>query len=500
MHRHTARDVGRQEPRAVPSEQPTTSVRRPRYPREAVRVGIAHLGLGNFARAHLARYADDMLELHPDEPWGIVGIGVRTGEAATRKAAELIAHDCVCTLLEADEAGERACRLLGSVRAYLHFGSDPDKALEVLASPAIDLVTLTITEGGYGIREDTREYDLEAWPIARELAAPDTPGTAVGILVEAMRRRRSAGDPPPVVVSCDNLRSNGATTRNAVVSHAAALDPALAAWIDRYSAFPNSMVDCIVPATTAELVAEVGATWRVDDPQTVLCERFKQWIIERPVGRLARLTEVGAEAVDDVAPYESAKARMINASHVVLGHLGLLLGHRFVHEAVADEDLAALVRSFMREDVFPYLEPPAGLDAQEYHEAAMARFSNRAIPDELRRLAFDGAAKLPTYISDIARLLVGSGASVERVALLVAAHRAYTRRAVTSGELSRRDLEPSISDSDWERLVCDSPDGLVGCEYLSRFGIESHPTFPTCIEAACLAVDADARAAVVAAT
>jgi mannitol 2-dehydrogenase len=158
------------------------------------------------------------------------------------------------------------------------------------------------------------------------------------------------------------------------------------------------------------------------------------------------------------------------------------------------------VRSFMREDVFPYLEPPAGLDAQEYHEAAMARFANRAIPDELRRLAFDGAAKLPTYISDIARLLVSSGATVERVALLVAAHRAYTRRAVTSGGLSRRDLEPSISDSDWERLVCDSPDVLVGCEYLSRFGIESHPMFRTSIQAACVAVDADARAIVVAAT
>jgi len=473
---------------------------RPGYARQGVRVGIAHLGLGNFARAHLARYADDMLLLHPDEPWGIVGIGVRTGDAASRKAAQVLANDCVCTLLEADDDGSRTCRQLGSVRAYLHVGEDRERALRVLASPEIDVVTLTITEGGYGIREDTGEYDLDAGPVALDVAAAGTPPTAIAMLVEAMRRRRSAGDPAPVVLSCDNLRSNGATTRTAVVSHAAALDPDLAAWIDRHVAFPNSMVDCIVPVTTPELVAEVRDTWGVEDPQAVLCETYKQWVIERPPGRLVRLAEVGVQAVPEVAPYEAAKARIINASHVVLGHLGLLLGHRLVHEAVADEDLAALVHSFMVEDVFPYLELPAGLDAQEYHEAAMARFANRAIADQLRRLAFDGAAKLPTYLSAIAESLVGSEAPVGRLALLVAAHRAYSRRAVTAGGLARRDLEPSISDGDWEKLTTGSPSALAGCDYLSRFGIGSHPTLATAIEAACGALDADARAAIVAAT
>jgi mannitol-1-phosphate/altronate dehydrogenase len=301
------------------------------------------------------------------------------------------------------------------------------------------------------------------------------------------------------VVSCDNLRSNGATTRIAVVSHAAALDPGLAAWIDEHVAFPNSMVDCIVPASTPALREQVRATWAVDDPQTVLCETYRQWVIERPPGRLADLTEVGVQAVEDVAPYEAAKARIINGSHVMLGHLGLLLGHRFVHEAVADEDLAALVRSFMRNDVFPYLQMPAGLDAQEYHEAAMARFANQPLADQLRRLAFDGAAKLPTYVANIAQPVLRAGASEERLALMVAAHRAFTRWAVTSGGLSRGDLEPSIGDRDWQRLVSGSPDALAGCEYLSSFGAGSHRTFWRSVEAACAAMEVDVRAAVVAA-
>ncbi|MDR1432628.1 MAG: mannitol dehydrogenase family protein, partial [Propionibacteriaceae bacterium] len=290
------------------------NVKRPGYDRAAVTVGIVHIGVGGFHRAHQAMYLDQLLSQGLARDWGICGMGVMPADARMRDA--LSTQDGLYTLVQKNPDGSQDVRVIGSIIDYVYAPDDPKAAVERLAAPNVRIVSLTITEGGYNFHQVSGEFDLGNPLVQADLADPDRPATVFGLVVAALRLRRERGLAPFTLMSCDNVQGNGIMARRSFTAYAQALDPSLAAWMDTHVAFPNSMVDRITPATTDADRAEVAELIGVEDAWPVVCEDFTQWALEDSfnAGR-PPYERVGVEVVADVEPYELMKLRLLNASH-----------------------------------------------------------------------------------------------------------------------------------------------------------------------------------------
>ena len=452
------------------------SVTRPGYDRGAVTAGIAHIGVGNFHRVHQALYVDACLHLPEQNTWGIVGIGLGDSAAARSKAAAYAAQDSLYTVTEYSTDGTAHHRLVGAMIDYRHAPANPEAVLDLLADPGIKIVSLTITEGGYNLDEVTGAFNLDAPDIQYDLHNA-LPRTAFGYITQALARRRANETAPFTVMSCDNLRSNGDTTRNAVLGFATALDPALAGWISANVAFPNSMVDRIAPAVDDGVKAKANAETGVRDQMPAIAETFSQWVLEDnfPSGRpLFEL--VGVELRDDVAAFEAIKGRMLNACHMLLVYPALLIGHRMVHEAMKDQNLVNLLSQFLQLDVMPYVDGPPGVSLTDYAATVLERFANPAVGDQLLRIAADGASKLPTFHSKTIGTLLAGHHDARREALLVASFRKYTRGIDDRGQ-TYSVSEPQLSRADWTMLASDDPRDALGISPFAPLRLMDHEHF-----------------------
>ncbi|MBV9568045.1 MAG: mannitol dehydrogenase family protein, partial [Hyphomicrobiales bacterium] len=369
---------------------------------------------------HQAIYVEDALAAG-ERDWGIVAASLR--QPGTRDALEL--QGGLYTLASKSVDGCRL-RVVGALRRFLVAPQNPAALIGAMANPAIRIVTLTVTEKGYCHDPATGELNEEHPDIRADLSMPGRPRSTTGFLVEALRRRREAGSAPFTLVSCDNLPANGQTLRRVVTRHARLLDPDLAAFIAGEVAFPSTMVDRIVPATTDADRAEISRRLGLSDAWPVLTEPFTQWVIEDkfPQGR-PRVEDYGAELVAEVAPYETMKLRLLNASHSTLAYLGYLAGYETIAETVADESFARLVRGLMDEEMGPTLSLPAGADVEAYKRALIERFRNPALRHRTWQIAMDGSQKLPQRLLAGARERIAAGAPIKRIALSVAAWMRY---------------------------------------------------------------------------
>lgn len=404
------------------------TVARPGYDRAGVAVGIVHMGLGAFHRAHQAVYTDDALNAAAG-PWGICGVSLRSPEVRDALAPQAGLY----AVGVRDEEGERL-RIVGSVTEMLVAPADPAAVLARLSDPGVRVVTVTVTEKGYCHNPATGELDGRRADIRRDLAEPMQPRTLPGYLVEALRRRRRAGTPPFTVLSCDNLPNNGEVTARILRAYAAMLEPDLDHWIEDHVACPSSMVDRIVPATTADDRARIAAALGVEDAAPVVTEPFSQWVFEDrfPTGRPA-WEDFGAEPVADVRPYEAMKLRLLNASHSCIAYLGYLAGYQTVAETIADPAFARFVATLMDDEVTPTLRMPAGADLAGYKAALLTRFANPALRHRTWQIAMDGSQKLPQRILVTIRDRLAAGAPFGRLALGVAAWMRYVRGVDETG-------------------------------------------------------------------
>ncbi len=386
---------------------------RPSYDREAVRTGVIHLGIGAFHRAHQATLFEAALEAG-DMRWGVCGVSLRS--AAVRD--QLAPQDGLYSLVERGAAGERV-RIIGAVRNVLVAPEDPEAVIAALASPDVHIVTLTITEKGYKLSGGSLDFsDPE---IVHDLAKPATPRSAIGFLVAGLARRRAAGIPPFTVLSCDNLPHNGRLLRDAVLDFAERLDPALAHWIAAGAAFPQSMVDRIVPATTDSDITALTPRLDYEDRAMVKTEPFFQWVIEDSFcGARPDFERHGAQLTTDIAPWEEAKLRLLNGAHSAIAYLGGLAGIDHVHEFVAGAAARRFIDALWDESVTT-ISPPAGLDLPHYRQALMARFANPALMHRTRQIAMDGSQKIPQrLLAPIAHRL-DHGREIAALSLAVAA-------------------------------------------------------------------------------
>jgi fructuronate reductase len=391
-------------------------VRRPAYHPSAHGVGIVHIGIGAFHRAHQAVYVDEVLASQGGD-WRIVGVSCRS--SAVRE--QLAPQACLYALRELGADAE-TYRIVGSLADVLVAPEDPHAASEIMQRPATHIISLTITEKGYCRDPATGSLDANHPDIVHDLANSERPRSAVGLLMKALRERRRRGTPPPTLLCCDNLPLNGRTMQRVLVEFAALTDPGLALWIEREVACPSTMVDRIVPATTASDIAAGASILGRVDRALVKAESFSQWVMEdRFAGPRPRFEDVGVQVVADVRPYEVAKLRLLNGSHSMLAYLGSLAGYTYVHDAVADPDFSALLRQLMQKEVAPTLDSVPGLDVAAYQDALLARFSNPRIKHRLVQIAMDGSQKLPQRLLDTVRVRLNRAQSIDVLALAVAA-------------------------------------------------------------------------------
>ena len=403
-------------------------VARPGYDREAVRTGVVHLGIGAFHRAHQAAVFEAALE-SGDLRWGIVGVSLRSATVRDRLAPQ----DGLFTLRECDAAGERL-RVVGAIRDVLVAPEDPGAVITALASPEVHIVTLTVTEKGYKLDRSSGALDRADPDVRHDLSNPGTPRTAAGFISAGLARRRADGLPPFTTLSCDNVPDNGPRLRDAVLEIARSHDAALAAWIEAQAAFPRTMVDRIVPATTDDDLKAVARRIGVEDRGTVKTERFLQWVIEdRFCGPRPDLAAIaGVELVESVAPWEQAKLRLLNGAHSGIAYLGGLHDIEFVHEVVALEAGRRFVEALWDESAAT-LHPPPGLDLVAYRCELMARFSCAALHHRTRQIAADGSQKLPQRLLAPIRERLAGGLPVDALALAVAAWMRWQSGRTRSG-------------------------------------------------------------------
>ncbi len=415
----------------------------PAYDPARLSAGIVHFGVGNFHRAHQAVYLDELFNRGTDLDWAIIGAGVRPTDAMMR---ETLARQDWLTTVVAQEAESSTARVTAAMIDFLPVG-DAAAIIAQLADPAIRIVSLTVTEGGYYIDPASQRFDPTHPDIASDAARPEAPATVFGLILAGLARRRAAGIVPFTVMSCDNIPGNGEVTRNAVTGLARLFDPELADWVAGQVAFPNGMVDRITPATGARERQLLADQFGIADGWPVFCEEFRQWVLEDhfPAGRPA-LEQAGVQFVADVAPYEHMKIRILNGGHATIAYPAALLDIEYVHEAMADDLVLRFLRKVEHEEIIPIVPPVPDTDLRGYYRLIEERFANPKIGDTIQRLCLDGSNRQPKFILPSAADRLAAGAGVAGLALVSALWARYCHGETDSG----RPIAPN--DPSWDRL------------------------------------------------
>jgi mannitol 2-dehydrogenase len=379
----------------------------PTFNRSELPPRILHLGVGGFHRAHLALYAHELAE--GGSGWGIRGLGLLRGDLLMRDA--LAPQDCLYTLVERGNSEPRP-QVIGSIVDFVVAVDDPVAFAAQIADPGIEILSLTITESGYSL--ETRNATIEA-------------------IVDGLDARRAAGGAPLTILSCDNVPGNGTVARNAVMAVCDERDHTLASWVDGACTFPSSMVDRITPQTADSDRVWLREKWGIVDAWPVVCEPFRQWVIEdRFAAGRPRFEDAGALFTDDVHSWELYKLRMLNATHSCLAYLAALAGILYVDEAVAMPAMRRFLARFLHDEAIPTLTEIPGHPREEYAETVLQRFGNTGVRDTIARVCIDGSAKFRAFLVPTIERGLELGTPVDRAALALAGWARYL--ATTAAE------------------------------------------------------------------
>ncbi|BBE74008.1 mannitol dehydrogenase family protein [Oharaeibacter diazotrophicus] len=415
----------------------------PTYARADLSPGIVHFGVGNFHRAHMAVYLDELFEAGRDRDFAIVGAGVLPSDHALRD--KLAGQDFLSTVVE-QSAEVSAARVTGAMVGYETPG-DVAAIVARLADPATRIVSTTITEGGYFIDPATGRFDPTHPDIVHDAAHPDAPRTVFGLILAGLRARRAAGLAPFTVMCCDNIPHNGKVTLSTLTGLATLSDPAFADWVATEVACPNAMVDRITPATGKREIDLTAELFGIDDAWPVFCEDFRQWVVEDrfPLGRPAFET-VGVQFVDDVSPFELMKIRILNGGHAAIAYPAALMDIHFVHEAMEHPLVAGFLAKLEREEIVPTVPPVPDTDLSDYLGLIERRFANPKIGDTIRRLCLDGSNRQPKFILPTIADRLAAGAPLKGLPMVSALWCRYCAGTTDSGAVT------APNDPAWDRL------------------------------------------------
>ncbi|RWD98155.1 mannitol dehydrogenase family protein [Mesorhizobium sp.] len=415
----------------------------PKYDRSSLKAGIVHFGVGNFHRSHQAVYLDDLFNSGLGHDWALIGAGVFEGEKVGR--SKLQEQDWLTTVVEQD-SGHMSARVTGAMIDFLMPGH-AEAIIEQLADPAIKIVSLTITEGGYFIDPASGKFNPAHPDIVADAQAGAAPKTVFGIILAGLVRRRADGIVPFTVMSCDNIPHNGHVTSDGVIGLARLIEEDLANWVRDNVAFPNGMVDRITPATTDRERGILASDFGLEDNWPVFCEPFKQWVLEDhfTAGR-PPLEKAGVQFVKDVSPYELMKIRILNGGHAAIAYPAGLMDIHFVHEAMQEPLVRGFLAKLERDEIIPTVPPVPDTVLEDYYQLIERRFSNPKIGDTIRRLCLDGSNRQPKFIIPTIADRLKAGEGVTGLALESALWCRYCFGTTDSGAV----IEPN--DPSWDRM------------------------------------------------
>lgn len=420
------------------------TVRRPAYDRSRLAIGMAHLGVGAFHRCHQAEFTDDMLEKRFGN-WGVVGINLRPPALGKTLGAQDGLYSRTLR-----RGGESETRIIGCIRRVIDGGDDVAAAIDALAAPNVSVVTITITEKGYCHIPASGKLDEGHPDVVHDLANPSRPRSAIGLIAEALDRRRRVHGAGLTLISCDNIPSNGNVLRNVLLAFAQERAPELAAWIAEEVSFPSTMVDRIVPASQPEDLEHAAAACGLEDRAAVVGEPFRQWVIENAFqGLRPEWDMVGAELVPDVHPYELVKMRLLNAAQSAWAYLGAIAGLEHTFQSARDPVLGQLVTTLLAEEAASTVPDVASMPAARYIASVIDRVQNEAIRHTNHQVATDGSQKIIQRFLDPIRDRLRAGGQVDYLALGVAGWMAYLLAA--SPRFGRR----WIAQDPWADVVAD---------------------------------------------
>ncbi|MEO0368625.1 MAG: mannitol dehydrogenase family protein [Pseudomonadota bacterium] len=389
------------------------AVKKPQYNVNATRSGIVHLGPGAFHRAHQAVYTD--LAMAHGGNWRIDAVSLRS---KTLKHT-LANQDNLYSLAILDEEPYR--QIIGAINQVFVLDEDRSAIMASLVSPSTHIISLTITEKGYCL-DSQGQLDMNNPDIQHDLNSPQTPVTAIGLLVETLRVRKALALNKLTIISCDNVSNNGSKLGAAVIALAQRRDNELAHWISDTICFPNTMVDSITPATDASLRDQTESALGVRDAWPIQREAFAQWVIEDKFsGPRPAWEKVGVTFTDDVNVFEKAKLRVLNGAHSTLAYMGLLFNFDTVFEAMSHSGIEAFIRRLIDTEILPTIDAGEKIDLSRYAEAILSRFHNRHIRHLLSQIAWDGSQKLPLRILNTIRDRLKANASIHLLAVPIAA-------------------------------------------------------------------------------
>jgi len=401
------------------------SVKTPTYNRTRIKSYIVHIGVGHFVRAHLAMYLDQLLESDQNCEWGIWGIGLDAFPGQTLEV--LRSQDCLYTLTEKKSDGIFDSRVIGSIKEVQIGGSDNQSLIEIIASPNTKIISLTITEGGYGIDAVTGQFSgkLDELILA-DLQDPESSKSWLGVLVKAIKVRIESASGPVTLMTCDNIPQNGDVAKSSLISFVKLVAPEILGWIEENMTFPNSMVDRVTPGTTDDDRTYIRETFGYTDAWPVASEPYALWVLEdnfangRPT-----FEKVGVKIVEDVLPYELMKLRIANGTHQALCYFGSLLGHTYVHEAIHDPDIRVLLENYINNEAVPTLAKIPGLDLNEWGQIVIDRFGNPQIKDKLTRICAETSDRIPKFILPVVKDQLAAGRSARICAAVLGSWARY---------------------------------------------------------------------------
>jgi fructuronate reductase len=404
---------------------------------------IAHIGIGAFAKAHQIWYTQQVDEANE---WGVVAF---TGRSATA-SDQLREQDGLYTLIERGVDGDSFEVIDRIVRA--EDGMNVTEFTNTLSKPEISIVTLTITEAGYGFTKDGK-LDLES------------PAPAINRLAFALDMRRRLSGARVALVSCDNIPNNGDLLEAAVKNVFSTFDDGALDWLEQNVSFVSTSIDRITPQTTAVDIEEVETRTSWQDNSVTVTEPFRDWILsgEFPAGR-PNWEKAGAKFVADIEPFEKRKLWLLNGAHSILAYSGILRGHQTVAEAIADKHCLNLVTQFW-DDAVRHL-PKADLALDDYRSALLARFSNPRIAHQLRQIAIDGATKLAVRIAPIALAELAEGRPAHAEAQALAAWIEFLRAGDFKDSQSEA-IRLALADSDAALIALLDPQLSSHAEFVS---------------------------------
>jgi len=351
---------------------------------------ITHIGFGAFHRAHQLVYAQDLADNFGSD-WRYCEISLYN----TDHIQALRDQQYRYAVLEQD-AQKNTLIDINIVRDALHPTLDSvEKVIDQLASSDTKIISLTITEKGYFYLHESKGIDLDNHEIQNDLDPKKPPKTAIGYIVRALDARRKKATGNVSLLSCDNLQHNGAILSSVIYSFAKAFNPELGPWIDKHVSFPATMVDRIVPAMTDVSLQLLNQHTTQQDRCGVVCEPFKQWVIEDnfAAGRPA-WEKSAVQLVEDVAPFETMKLRLLNGAHSFLAYLGSLANYKTISDAINDPLFREAAQRLMLDEQASTLDLPDNIDVADYINKLLQRFSNPKLQHLTSQIAMDGSQKI----------------------------------------------------------------------------------------------------------